>query len=418
MKKHLAVALTVLLSGCNDKIDCNTPSVINDIKSSIILGFTKAFPMMNHDTISSESGATFNIEGNPVKEENKNIQICEYNFKIHPAMDSAVEFYNTTPISVQLSEKDGVTSIISRNDVVSSVIELIRNENIRENKDVKPTEKQAELIESTIKKEAEREREKADKEKLEIEKKEKERKKTEEIFSTMKAMSDDSYHLISKNDLVIFDTINGNYNLTDEKYLEYFSSAYNKEIDPFKKEDIKASELERIKSEFSKFKKGEPVFIKYPAIISSLSRNTNFIGMTTKEMDSYVGADVDGRGSLASGFDVSNNTLDLSKTDYSAFCNSGSKDPNSINRFFGASRLYISITAKNNQAPCLIKFKDRDDAKYVYDAISNYDKRIGLEMNLYLDGTTTDSGLNAYNSSLKLVLRDQNNNNKEYITSK
>ena len=417
MKKLFALAFIIFLSGWNDKIDCNTTSVTDDIKSSIILGFTKIFPMM-YDKVSLESGATIDIEGKAIKSENKDIQVCEYNFKMHPATDSAVEFYNATPIRVKLSENDGVTSIISRNDVVSSVIELIRNENIIENKDVKPTEKQAALIESTRKKEAEREKEKADREKSEIEKKEKESKKTEEIFNKMKAMSDDSYHLVSKNDLVIFDTVNGNYNLTDEKYLEYFSSAYNNESDPFKKEDIKASELERIKSEFSKFKKGEPIFIKYPAIISSLSKNTNFMGMTRKEMDSYVGAEVDGRGSLASGFDVSNNTLDLSKTNYSAFCNNGSEDPNSINRFVGAGRLYISITAINNQAPCLIKFKDRDEAKYVYDAISNYDKRIGLEMNLYLDGTTTNNGLNAYNSSLKLVLRDKNDNTKEYITSK
>ncbi|MBO1107952.1 hypothetical protein J2R62_06910 [Plesiomonas shigelloides] len=429
MKKRLAlsISITALLSGCDSSIDCNSASVIEQLKPEITSGVQSDFDYTSsfYDSLSEKNGAVIDITGTKVTSgEDKTTQQCDYRFIIRPAVPGAMEIYNVEPLSVRLTEKNGKISVVSLSNIKNDIMKMIKSDKMASKEGAKPTEKQAELIDKEKKENEIKEKARKEEERLAAEKKQKLKKEREELVSKFTQVSQDSYNLMPAEDLVIFQVVNGDFNLTDEQYLEHFSSAYRKETDPFKRDDIKNDELKRIKEEFSRFQKGQPVYIKFPlAFINASFKNVNFLGQSQQEFSHYVGAEIgnfDYKSELAKGFDVSNNTLDLSKTEYKKLCSyEGMKEGEKHSFSTNVTNLQVVINSENNLAPCIIKFKDRDEAKYVYGAINNSDNRLGFEMSLYLDGTSADDKLNAYNSNLVFVLREQDGSVRRYVpTSK
>lgn len=431
MKKVFILTIPLVLSGCDSSIDCNDPTIMNKVKDAVISGFSLAEPGFAASFLSSPNTS---IE---VKGENSNnsdgIQQCNYSFKIQPPVASASEVYNTQPILVNVSKDNDNLVIDTHDNITKKVYDLIKNNNIEEKNDGIPTEYQNKLIEE--KKVAEKE--KLEKEKIEKEnqdKIEKERKLSQEKYekeaeekrkssiSKIESLNRDTYKLTPVNDIVFFYSAKKLDNLTDDQYLKYFSPTYTNEQDIFKKDEMKEDELKRVKSAFNNMKSIDGISIMYPITRIGYS-SKNYFGMNNGERYSYAMSNSDPSKNLLAGFDVSNNTIDLSKTSYSTFCKTENDSPESDIVIDSPGNVGLSVKNQNKLSSCIIELNNKENAREAYEQLSRSEAgynstKIAFIVDLYTDGVLENNGLRTYISNFELRLKDKNNQEKIYTAVK
>lgn len=431
MRKILFLSIPLALSGCDSNIDCNDPTIISKVKDAVISGFSMAEPVFAGSFLSNKETSFEIISKEP--QVLNGVQQCNFLFKIRPPVASASEIYNTKPIPVDVSKDNDSLVIDTHDNITKKVYDIIKSHNITERNDGEPTKYQQKLIEESKEKEKEKlekERiEKENQEKLERERKiaqenyEKEaEKKRESSISKIKSINSGDYKLTSINDIVFFYSAKKLPNLTDEQYLQYFSPAYTNERDIFKKDEMKDAELERVKLTFDKMKATEGLSIMYP--ISSIGySNKNYFGMNNGETHSYAMSDNDPSRKLIDGFDLSNNTIDLSKTRYSSFCKIENDSPENDIVIDSPGRVDLSVKNKNKLSSCILDLNNRENAREVYEQLSKSDAgynstKIAFILDLYTDGVLENDGLRTYISNFELRLKDKGNQEKTYTTKK
>lgn len=430
MKKVFLLTIPLVLSGCDSSIDCNDPTIINKVKDAVISGFSLADPVFAGSFLSNPH-TSIEIEGKNSKNSD-GIQQCNYSFKIRPPVASASEVYNTQPILVNTSKNNDGLVIDTHNNITKKVYDLIKNNNIEEKNDGTPTEYQNKLIEeekAAKKEKLEKEKiERENQEKIEKEKRlaqEKYEKEAEEkrnsSISKIESLNRDSYKLTTVNDIVLFYSAKKVDNLTDDQYLEYFSPAYTREKDIFKKDEMKEDELKRVKSEFSNMKSTDGISIMYPITKIGYS-SKNYFGMDNGNRHMYVMSNDDPSTKLLDGFDVSNNTIDLSKTRYSTFCRTENNSPESDIVIDRPGSVDLSVKNKNKLSSCIIELGNKEGAREAYEQLSRsyagYNStKIALIVDLYTDGVLENDGLRTYISNFELRLKDNNNQEKIFTTA-
>ena len=126
---------------------------------------------------------------------------------------------------------------------------------------------------------------------------------------------------------------------------------------------------------------------------------------------------------LLDGFDVSNNTIDLSKTRYSTFCRTENNSPESDIVIDRPGSVDLSVKNKNKLSSCIIELGNKEGAREAYEQLSRsyagYNStKIALIVDLYTDGVLENDGLRTYISNFELRLKDNNNQEKIFTTAK
>ncbi|HEM7146956.1 TPA: hypothetical protein U2I65_003972 [Providencia stuartii] len=237
----------------------------------------------------------------------------------------------------------------------------------------------------------------------------------------IKSLSQNDYKLTTVSDIVFFFTARDNHEYTDEEYLHYFSPAYSRESDIFKKDEMKNSELERVKSEINRMKSTDYLAIVYP-ISDSGYANSDYFGMSIGKRPSYVRNSLDSAPYLLKGFNVSDNSIDLSKTQFSKYCQNKNEEPSEPIVVASPGNVNLYVDNNNKLSSCIIKFKDREDAHNVYEQLSRSragynSNNIALILDLYVDGSIEKDGLRTYISNIELRLKDKNKNEVIYSTN-
>ena len=126
---------------------------------------------------------------------------------------------------------------------------------------------------------------------------------------------------------------------------------------------------------------------------------------------------------LIDGFDLSNNTIDLSKTRYSSFCKIENDSPENDIVIDSPGRVDLSVKNKNKLSSCILDLNNRENAREVYEQLSKSDAgynstKIAFILDLYTDGVLENDGLRTYISNFELRLKDKGNQEKTYTTKK
>lgn len=431
MKKYLAVSAIFLLAGCNDDIDCNSKDIsdyASDTYATALFNKLSSIREPNSSSMLKINGAVIDVSSKKIENNDKNTQTCDFTFKIHPAISEAVEFINEKPIRFTFSKGDKEVSIANENEIEKQINDLVNN-NAFQVQSSAPTKKQEELIENHKKIAEEKEREnkklKEEQDRIANEKKiqlEAENKKLEQKrivdLQKIKSLSQSDYKLTTVSDIVFFFTARDNHEYTDEEYLHYFSPAYSRESDIFKKDEMKNSELERVKSEINRMKSTDYLAIVYP-ISDSGYANSDYFDMHIGKRPSYVRNSLDSAPYLLKGFNVSDNSIDLSKTQFSKYCQNKNEEPSEPLVVASPGNVNLYVDNNNKLSSCIIKFKDREEARKVYEQLSrsragNNSKNIALILDLYVDGSIEKDGLRTYITNIELGLKDYQKNESIY----
>lgn len=428
MKKALILTIPMVLSGCDSAIDCNNPDIISKVNDAVISGFSLADPVFAGSFLTNKN-TIIEITGKDAESKSGGVSQCGFSFKIKPPVASASEIYNTKPIIVDVSKNNGELIIDTRDNIAKKVYELIRNNNIEERNDGEPTNAQKELIKKAEIEKSEMLKEEERLAKIEMENKiaqEKankiaEEKRQSEIVK-IKSLNSGDYKLTGVNDIVFFYSAKKMGELNDEQYLEYFSPAYTNENDVFKKDEIRDGELNRVKAEFNKMRAADGMSIMYPMTQIGYSA-TDYFGMDNSNRYGFAISNKDPSRSLLSGFDVSNYTIDLSKTDFSNLCNNEGGSPDDYIILDRPGNVPLSVMNKNKLSSCIIELNDRESAREVYEQLSKsksgYNStKIAFIVDLYVDGGLENDGLRTYISNFELKLKNNEGQEKTYTTKK
>lgn len=399
LKKKLLIPIALLISGCSDSIDCNDTSIIEKIKANIVSLFSSENPPA---WVNFSEHTDFELTGTKSGDINdEGVQICNFKFKVYPPVETPVVFSNTAPLSVEVRKNNDKLEYSERS-LSNEFRSMMKNGTINADENVKPSSQQSELIEKH-KKEQQKIKEEQQKEKEALDAK----------ISKIKSIPADDYKLISSYDSNIYFAAMSN--ISDEsKLLEAFSPAYKEEKDIFKKEDIKKAEISRINSDIDKMKSHGYIAVSVPMTSQQYPRTVNFFGKTDDEMRGYIYNNSNPSSYIMKGFNPSENTLDLSKTYFSDFCD---KDTyNGGTRYTNSYAPDFYIANKNKLTSCVIKFKDRAEAENVYSMLNNEkDNDSAVVVNLYIDGVDGNN-LNSYVTDIMLLIRDSSGNEFKYST--
>jgi len=149
----------------------------------------------------------------------------------------------------------------------------------------------------------------------------------------------------------------------------------------------------------------------------------NYFGMNNGERYSYAMSNSDPSKNLLAGFDVSNNTIDLSKTSYSTFCKTENDSPESDIVIDSPGNVDLSVKNQNKLSSCIIELNNKENAREAYEQLSRSEAgynstKIAFIVDLYTDGVLENNGLRTYISNFELRLKDKNNQEKIYTAVK
>lgn len=206
--------------------------------------------------------------------------------------------------------------------------------------------------------------------------------------------------------------------------MSIFSPAYNKETDIFKKEDLKKTEIIRIKELLNKFKNKKELLIKAPITTDRLTQSDNYLGISKQELDSLIAENSNISKSLLDGFDPVNNRIDLSKGYYGQFCfkeSDNEGDQTSVDgSYYSVYAPRLNFKKQNKLSSCVIELNNRENAVKVYDIAKKYNstkgntEQIAGMIYIYLDGDMLNDGLNAYITKIEVFVKDQDGVESKY----
>lgn len=414
MFKYSAIVLSLfVLSGCGEKqINCNDDKLVSSLKTDFRDISIKA---SDYEQSLVSDKAIYEVSGVAAGDINSdNMQRCEYTFSAYPYTPYPMKYFNKDPIAVFISENNNGVMSYDKGKLKKDIVENKNNFNeYGEYDGFKGTDAQL-VYKKTYEEEI-----KAEKERIEAE-----NIKRNETVRYIKSLNDYDYKLTTQNDVIIFYVVKSGKVFTDDELLSIFSPAYNKETDIFKKEDLKKTEIVRIKELLNKFKNKKELLIKAPITTDRLTQSDNYLGISKQELDSLIAENSNISKSLLDGFDPVNNRIDLSKGYYGQFCfkeSDNEGDQTSVDgSYYSVYAPRLNFKKQNKLSSCVIELNNRENAVKVYGIAKKYNstkgntEQIAGMIYIYLDGDMLNDGLNAYITKIEVFVKDQDGVESKY----
>ncbi|HAS8353358.1 TPA: hypothetical protein I7721_19930 [Vibrio vulnificus] len=428
MLKYSAIFLSLfVLSGCGEKqINCNDDKLVSSLKTDFRDISIKA---SGYEQSLVSDKAIYEVSGVAAGGVNSDhMQRCEYTFSAYPYTPYPMKYFNKDPIVVFISENNNGVISYDKSKLKKDIIENKNNFNEHgEHDGFKGTDAQLEYKKSheeekKLKEKAEEEKIKEEKERIEVA-----RVKRDQTIRYIKNLNDNDYKLTTQNDVIIFYVSKSGRDFTDDELLSMFSPAYKKETDIFKKEDLKKTEVARIKTLLNEFKNKKELLIKAPITTERFKQSDNYLGISKQELDSLIAKNSNISKELIDGFDPVNNTIDLSKGYYGQFCFKESDkdgDQTSVDgAYYSVYAPKLNFQKQNKLSSCVIELNSRDDAVEAYEILKRYSstksntEQVAGMIYIYLDGDILNDGLNAYITKLNVYIKNDDGNERVYLTS-